>query len=300
MGAVSSPAVVKNKKQIKLVMDFVDVDSDKWHQYSKYSRFPLSMIYSLESKRLEKYERKIAEIFHSVSFISEYEANLFKNKNPSIDNIEIIPNGVDTEYFNGDVITGSATLPENDLSQNRTVDKQQMSLVFVGMMDYFANIDGMFWFADEIFPLIQKKVKDIKLYIVGGNPPQTIKDLEKRSNIIVTGYVKDVRDYCNKSTVFIVPLRIARGIQNKVLEAMSMGLPIVSTPQAFQGIQGEPDRDLIVAEHPEKFAEQVVTLIEDRKKREYLRKNAMELIRKKYSWTTCLQVLSKIIDNTAE
>ena len=299
LAKASALANGKNKKQIKLVMDFVDVDSDKWEQYSKYSRFPLSLIYSLESKRLAKYERKIAKIFDMVSFISEHEAKLFKDKNPHINNIVIIPNGVDTDYFNSATVKESAIFPENKSSQNRINEAQQMSLVFLGMMDYFANIDGVLWFANEIFPLIQKEVKNIRFYIVGGNPSQKIKNLEEKNKIIVTGYVKDVRDYLNESTVFIVPLRIARGIQNKILEAMAAGVPIVSTPQAFQGIQGEPGQDLIVTECPQEFANQVVNLIKDEKKREFLRKNAMKLISEKYSWKTNLQTLDQTINDVA-
>lgn len=288
------------EKRIKLVMDFVDVDSDKWYQYSKYSRFPLSLVYSLESKRLAKYEKKIAEAFHSSSFISEYEARLFKNKNPLINNITIIPNGVDTDYFSNAAIKGSSISQKDGLSQNQISEKQQVSLVFVGMMDYFANVDGILWFSNEIFPLIQKKVENINFYIVGGNPSKQIRDLEKRDGITVTGYVDDIRDYFNKSSVFIVPLRIARGIQNKILEAMAMGIPVVSTPQAFQGIQGKPDRDLIVAENPEDFAKQVVILIEDKKKRECFRENAMKLIIKKYSWAKNLQLLNNVISDIVE
>ncbi|KPJ69799.1 hypothetical protein AMJ44_02140 [candidate division WOR-1 bacterium DG_54_3] len=283
-------------KHLKLVMDFVDVDSDKWLQYSKFARFPYSWIYNLEASHLAKYEQKVAETFDHSLFVSENEVELFKKQNPHIRNVTAIPNGVDLEYFNSNLCDSLQTIMDGNKNERQeSISHHQPILLFTGAMDYFANIDGVTWFANRVFPLIKKQIPGIQFYIVGSKPAKEVKALGRNDRIVVTGFVHDTRKYLAKATVFVAPLRIARGIQNKILEAMAMGIPVVATPQASQGIQGRVSQDLLVEEKAEDFAHQVVRLIKDASLREYFRNNAKSLIENKYSWSKNLKILEDLI-----
>ena len=231
-------------------MDFVDVDSDKWGQYSKHARFPMSWVYALEGRRLADYERKVAETFDHSIFVTEAEAKIFRNKNLHIKNITAISNGVDLDYFSPAFSQRQATRNQqlaSSIQPPETINQQPV-IVFTGVMNYFANVDGVVWFTKEILPLIKKEIPEIRFYIVGSNPTKEVLSLALDSSVTVTGYVPDTREYLKMATVVAAPLRIARGIQNKVLEAMAMGIPVVATPQAFEGIEAEPGRDLILGE----------------------------------------------------
>ena len=272
-----------NQQPATKIMDFVDVDSDKWAQYAQYVRFPQSWIYRLESRKLARYEKKVAETFDHSIFVTGSEVKIFKDQNPHIKNITAIPNGVDLDYFS----PRFCQKPETSL--------QQPVIVFTGAMDYFANIDGVVWFTKEILPLIKKEIPEIRFYIVGSNPTKEVLSLSDNNNVTVTGYVPDTREYLGKATVVVVPLRIARGIQNKILEAMAMGIPVVTTPQAFEGIEAQPGRDLILGENAEKIAEGVIKLIREASLRKSLGDNARRVIENNYSWTKNLEKLDRIL-----
>ena len=298
-------------QQPKLIMDFVDVDSDKWAQYARYVRFPKSWIYRLESKRLSGYEKKVAESFDHSIFVTDSEVKIFKNKNPHIKNITAIPNGVDLDYFSPTFSQEQATRnqpPETSTGHPETgnqnpatriqqpaTSNQQPVIVFTGAMDYYANVEGVVWFTKEILPLIKKEIPAIQFYIVGSNPTKEVLSLSDNNDVTVTGYVPDTREYLNKATVVVVPLRIARGIQNKILEAMAMGIPVVATPQAFEGIEAKPGRDLTLGEDVEKVAEGVIKLIKEVSLRKSLGDNARRIIEKNYCWAKNLEKLNSIL-----
>jgi len=267
----------------KLIMDFVDVDSDKWGQYSKHARFPMSCVYALEGRRLADYERKVAETFDHSIFVTEAEAKIFRNKNLHIKNITAISNGVDLDYFSPTV------------SQHPSTINQQPVIVFTGVMNYFANVDGVVWFTKEILPLIRKEIPEIRFYIVGRNPTKEVLSLALDSSVTVTGYVPDTREYLKMAAVVAAPLRIARGIQNKVLEAMAMGIPVVATPQAFEGVEAEPGRDLILGGDVRKIAEGVIGLVKEGSLRKSIGDNARRTIEKNYCWSKNLEKLDNVL-----
>jgi len=281
----------------KLIMDFVDVDSDKWKQYAKYTKWPFSWIYNSESQRLAQYEKKVAQKFHYSIFVSKKEAELFYMQNPDITNVLVIPNGVDLDYFNPN--TNQTT---NHLSQlinqptNQSINQSTNYpvLLFTGAMDYYANVDGVMWFCKNIFPQLIKKFSELKFYIVGRNPVSTIKKLAD-SHVIVTGYVEDIRPYYQMATVYVAPLRIARGIQNKVLEAMAMAKPVVSTSKAFEGIEATPNKDLLLANSEKEFIEKITMLLENPKQRKSIGISARQTVEKNYSWQHNLKILEKIL-----
>jgi len=312
------PSTMGHQPKTKLIMDFVDVDSDKWTQYSKFTPFPKSWIYALEGRRLADYEQKVAENFDHSIFVTDSEIRIFKNGNPHIKNITAIPNGVDLDYFSPAFSREKAPIDQHPSTKGRdssTIDHDPSTLnhglstmadgpttidhrpviVFTGAMDYYANIDGVVWFTKEVLPLIKKEIPDPQFYIVGSNPTKEVSELSGKNGVTVTGYVPDTRGYLGRAAVAVVPLRIARGIQNKILEAMAMGIPVVATPQAFEGIEAQPERDLILGENAERIAGGIIKLIKEVSLRKSLGDNARRVIENNYCWTKNLEKLNVIL-----
>jgi sugar transferase (PEP-CTERM/EpsH1 system associated) len=213
--------------QVRRVLDLVDVDSEKWRQYAGQNRLPMRWIYAREARRLLAAERADAAAFDAAVFVSEAEAALFCERAPACAaRVSAIGNGVDSAYF--DPVLASAD-PYHGRGPH--------TLVFTGMMDYAANIDAITWFARQVLPLIQAEAPASRLCIVGARPAPAVCDLEKLPGVRVTGGVADVRPYLAHAQVAIAPMRIARGLQNKVLEALAMGKPVVLTPEAATGLR---------------------------------------------------------------
>ena len=229
------------------VVDFCDVDSDKWRQYAAKKAWPMSMLYAHEARQLLAYERKIARECDAALFVSEPEADLFKQLAPeSAARIGFFNNGVDTAYF-----APSAGYPSPYRSG-------QQVIAFAGAMDYWPNVDAVQWFASEVLPAVLAAEPAAAFYIVGARPSAAVQQLAALPNVFVTGTVPDVRPYVAHAALSVAPLRIARGIQNKVLEAMSLAKTIVVSPQALEGIQAEPGRELVLAADAAQFAAAVL------------------------------------------
>ncbi|MFH1096473.1 MAG: TIGR03087 family PEP-CTERM/XrtA system glycosyltransferase [Candidatus Desantisbacteria bacterium] len=271
--------VFDNDSMLKII-DLMDVDSEKWVQYAKRTHFPHSWIYSLEAKRLRRYESAINSVFDCCMVVSEEEKRIFSSFSSNSNKINVISNGVDTKYFK--------PLVEEYVPN---------TIVFTGAMDYFPNTDAMVFFCKEIFPLVKEKMPDIILYIVGSNPTKEVQRLANNKDIIVTGYVDDTRPYIGKAAVCVVPLRVAQGTQNKILEAMAMGTPVVTTSFGFKGIEGsENGKDIIVADDCNDFAERVIEILKNKELRSYLSQNGKKLIEKQYNWDVPVDKLQKIIE----
>ncbi len=264
------------------IIDFTDVDSDKWLQYAEHVKSPLSIIYRLESKKLKKYEISLASLYDCCTVISEAEERLFRSYSKRFV-LCTVPNGVDLEYF-----------------QVKTEVPDEPTLIFMGVMDYYANVDGVLYFHDQILPHIRRVIPNVKLIILGGNPTRAIRRLGRSKNVSITGYVQDVRSFLSQATACVVPLRIARGVQNKVLEAMAMGLPVVATSRAVEGIDARPGRDLMVADDPVEFAARTVKLLFDRQLQQKMSRSARKLVESKYHWNNCLQKLDLILEAIPE
>ena len=218
------------------VIDFVDVDSDKWRQYAEKKRWPMSALYAHEARQLLAYERRVARETDASLFVSAPEAALFRQLAPeSAARIDHVSNGVDTDYFAPDPAFASPFAAG------------QQALVFCGAMDYWPNVDAVSWFAREIFPQVRAAHPQAVFAIVGARPTPEVQALAALPGVIVTGTVPDVRPYVAHAALCVAPLRVARGIQNKVLEAMAMARSVLVTPQALEGIDAEPGRDLLLA-----------------------------------------------------
>ena len=233
--------------QARRVMDFVDIDSDKWLQYALTKKWPYNWVYRREGKRLLDYERHVARQFTASFFVSPHEAELFQQLAPeSADKIHYFNNGVDAVYFS----------PDHPYPNPYSPDEQ--GVVFTGAMDYWPNVDAVVWFARDIFPLIRQQHPCARFYIVGSNPTLPVQQLAQQSGVVVTGKVDDVRPWLAHARLAVVPLRIARGVQNKVLEAVAMAKTVVATPQAIAGVTGAIRAHCAIDEQPAGFAARVI------------------------------------------
>lgn len=229
------------------VMDMVDVDSDKWAQYAPTKPWPLSWLYRREAAKLGEWETRVASEFGATLLVSEAEAAHLKHMAPaSADRIGWFENGVDAAYFSPDSARVSPYV------------ETEIPLVFTGAMDYWPNIDAVVWFATEILPRVREALPNAVFTIVGSNPAESVKALAARPGVRVTGRVEDVRPYVQHAACAVAPLRLARGVQNKVLEAMAMSRPVVASPQAAEGISAQPGEAFLVAKNAAEFASRVV------------------------------------------
>lgn len=238
---------VMHHGELRRVMDFVDVDSDKWRQYAARRHGVVRFLYEREAQRLGMLERQVAAQFDLSLFVSEAEAAFFRRQVPvARDKVRGIANGVDTEYWDP-----AHTYP-NPYAPNARV------VVFVGAMDYWANIHAAQWFAGTVWPLVRAGEPDAQLYIVGSRPASKVRALGRLAGVTVTGRVADVRPYLAHAHAVATPLLIARGIQNKVLEALAMGKVLLATPAAFEGIEDFAGRAGCISDHPKIVAAEAI------------------------------------------
>lgn len=268
---------------LRRIIDFVDVDSDKWEQYSRKRKFPLSWVYHREAKLLRDYERKISLDFDVSAFVSRDEAELFKQMVPeSKDKVSFYMNGVDLNYFDKQAKFDFNPYPEG-----------AVALVFVGAMDYWANEEAVVWFVNEVFPRLKLALSRAEFYIVGSNPGKAVTALNNKRGVTVTGRVKDVRPFLVHASATILSLRTARGIQNKVLEAMAMRCPVVASSQAIEGIKVTDKKEYILANSAEQIVAGVLKLVSDPGYRATVVDAARMYIEKNYRWSTNLAVFER-------
>ncbi len=269
---------------VRKVIDFVDVDSDKWRQYAGRKPFWSAWIYRREAERLLEYDRRIAAAFDRSLFVSEAEADLFRRLAPeAADRVDWIENGVDTDYFRGGREFANPYHPG------------EAALVFTGAMDYWANVDAVRWFADRVFPRILQHHVEARFYIVGARPLESVRLLGRREGIVVTGAVADVRPYLAHARLAVAPLRIARGIQNKVLEALAMAKPVLATTMAMDGLALEAGLAVARADDAEAMAEIAVQALRDR---DFLPCHAPQnrrFVEGRYSWRERFERLDRVL-----
>jgi sugar transferase (PEP-CTERM/EpsH1 system associated) len=257
------------------IVDFVDVDSDKWGQLAKSSRFPLSWLYLLEQKRLSCLETAISAWAGCSLFVSQSEVDLFREQG-GLGTIEVLPNGTQLELRR--LPCDPVATPSNDSTA------RSMKVIFVGTMDYYPNVDAVQYFALEIFPRIREKFPRAVFQIVGRSPVPAVRRLSTIDGVQVVGEVSDVRAYLVGADVSVAPMRIARGVPNKVLEAMGMGVPVVASAAAIRGIDVVGGEEILIGNNPEEFAAQVVTLLSDHDVRRAVTKRGWKKMQRAYNW----------------
>ncbi|MBZ5496002.1 MAG: TIGR03087 family PEP-CTERM/XrtA system glycosyltransferase [Acidobacteriia bacterium] len=263
------------------VMDFGDMDSEKWFRFARQRAFPLSLGYQMEGIKLRRYEERLARAFNCCTVVSRAEKRTLDTFGFPV-SVTVIPNGVDIDYFN-----------------NPTGNYDPRTLIFLGQMDYYPNVDAVEYFCNAILPLIRRELPDVRLQIVGNSPNRRVRNLARIPGVEITGPVPDVRPYLIKAAVSIAPLRIACGIQNKVLESMAMRVPVVASSGAFDGITAVENEDLLVDDSPEGFASKVVALLNDPALRDRIADAGRRRIERSHTWPACLAVLSELLIESA-
>jgi sugar transferase (PEP-CTERM/EpsH1 system associated) len=267
----------------RTVVDLVDIDSEKWRDYSLRTVGLKSRLYALEWKRLRRYEYEIVSRFAGAVVTTRREAALLDELDEFTRRarLHVITNGVDLDYFQ---------------PAGQPMESSPPRLVFTGAMDYYANVEGVRYFIEEIFPLVREREPRAEFFIVGSKPTDEVKTLGLRDGVTVTGFVEDVRPYLHSAAVCVMPLRIARGVQNKALEAMASGKAIVATPEAVAGLRVVNDEHLLVAGDPQSFAGAVVEVIRDERLRLRLGNRARVFVETEHDWGPALQKLTQLVE----
>ena len=258
------------------VLDMVDIDSQKWLQYAAGSSLFQRALYAREGKRLLSFERRMAQLFDRTLFVSEAEAALFRRLAPeSAAHVFAVSNGVDVDFFS----------PDRDYSN--PYPSLAHKLVFTGAMDYRPNIEAVSWFVDAVLP----ELGEIEFWIVGANPTSMVRRLAKHPGVNVTGRVADVRPYLLYADAVVAPLLTARGIQNKILEAMAMAKPVIATPQAKEGIDAIDGEELLVVSDPAGFESAVRIMLSGAGTRFGARARAKVV--SQYSWSRTFEAVDQ-------
>ncbi|HMO16996.1 MAG TPA: glycosyltransferase family 4 protein [Oligoflexia bacterium] len=200
----------------------------------------------------------------------------------------LVPNGVDQEYYH-----------HSESSDKSLKPKKSSKAVFTGVMSYKPNVEAAIYFANQIFPSIKKQCPDLEFTVVGANPPQEVLELELRDGIKVTGTVPDVRPYLEDASVFVCPMLSGAGIKNKILAAMSTGVPVVSTSLGVAGVEAEKETHFILSDEPLKFAENVVNIVKHEEEYRKMTLNALDLVREKYGWKRAASSISGFFGHQA-
>lgn len=273
---------------VRFIMDFCDLDSAKFAGFGAAQMGPMGWINRREGRRLLAFEKETARRADVSLFVSEAEAALFQEK-ADLDpgRVRVLENGVDLDYFNP--AADFAPLPPEERGKGPL-------LVFTGQMDYRPNVEAVDYFARHSLPLVRQRHPDARFAIVGRRPTAAVQALARLPGVIVTGSVPDVRGWLAAADIVVAPLRLARGIQNKVLEAMAMARPVVASMQAAEGIDAVDGSHFRVANDSDEEARMVLLLLNSPAEAVELGKAARRRVEERYSWRAALAPLSGIVD----
>ena len=268
---------VEDIRHIPKILDFGDMDSQKWLIYAKVKSIPVNVGYWLEGNKLLRAEKRLASKFDLCTCTTREELDTLNNYDIGAAT-DWFPNGVDYNYF----------APSND-------DYDSNLISFVGRMDYYPNQKCMFDFCHKVLPLLRRHKPAIRLIIVGANPSSKVKALEKLPGVSVTGAVPDVRPYVRTSAAMVAPLTIARGTQNKLLEAMAMGVPVVTSNLAARGVDAVPGEELFTSSTPEEYCDSILALLNNRSERQRLGTAGRACVMERHDWSKSMVRLDDII-----
>jgi len=252
----------------KKIADIGDSDAEKWKDYSKEKFFPFGPVYFLEYLKVKRWEKKIINKFDKTIVISETEKKLVHNQ------AIVISNGA-------------------DFPKIKKLKKIPNTIIFSGAMDYKPNIDAVIFFHDKVFPEIKKKFPEVQFIVAGMNPP---KKIQKLKNLKTTGYIKDMNSFIAKHTIYIAPLVVSRGVLNKILNAMAIGIPVVATKIANQGISAKNGKEILLADSAEEFAQQIIRVLQNKNLQKKLSSNARKFVKKNFNWKNEYKELDQVIE----
>lgn len=274
--------------QVPMLVDFVDVDSAKWTQYAPAHRWPLSMLYRREGQRLLTYERVVAAQSRRSYFVTPNETALFVSHAPECrDKVQSLSNGVDADFFSPDPQRPSP-FPAGE-----------QAVVFTGAMDYWPNIDGVSWFVADMLPRLRVHWPRARFYIVGRSPSAQVQSLAGE-HVVVTGTVPDVRPYLQHAAAVVAPLRVARGIQNKILEAMAMEQAVITVNSCADAIGATGEQGLLRAETPEEFVQALLHLLDTPGHAAELGVRARTYVEQGFSWHAHLSGIDQCLGGLPE
>ncbi len=260
------------------ILDFGDMDSQKWLSYAHHKPFPLSLGYRLEGTKLERAERRLAGQFDLCTATTRAEWDTLESYGTGIPT-DWFPNGVDSEYFS----------PVDEPYEPDTIS-------FVGRMDYYPNQECMFDFCRNAWPVVRQRRPSARLLIVGADPSRAVQRLAEIPGVTVTGSVADVRPYLHRSAVMVAPLHIARGTQNKILESLAAGVPVVTSPVAAGGVDAQDGEHLLVAKTAADCAAAVLRILDDPSERRRLAQAGRRRMLSHHSWSHSMQRLDGIVE----
>lgn len=269
---------VERVEGIPKILDFGDMDSQKWLEYARYKPFPLSLGYALEGRKLEREERRLAQRFDLCTATTRAEWETLEGYRTGV-TTDWFPNGVDAEYF----------APGDEAHDPDTI-------AFVGRMDYYPNQECMFDFCANVLPLVRARRPGAKLVIVGADPSPAVRRLGEIPGVTVTGSVPDVRPFVRRAALMVAPLNIARGTQNKILEAMAMGVPVVTSRVAAGGVDAVADEHFLVASTPAEYATAIERIAGDPAERARLAAAGRARMLSHHAWERSMRRLDAIID----
>ena len=269
-----------NRRTCALFMDMMDVDSDKWRQYAESSSFPMSAVYRRESKQIKRLEARANKEFDDTFLIAREETRLFDKTVSAFKPVKVLGNGLDFSAF------FPASEPAKDTN-----------FLFTGVMDYKPNVDAVMWFVEHCWPAIKQRLPRATFTVGGMNPTKEIQQLSERDTAIkVTGFVDDMLPYFHKATAFVAPFRLARGVQNKVLQAAACKLPVITTSMGAEGISYASESTMYIANEESSFIDACVDCVEKADTTQQLANNAYKALYSTYSWNQQLQPLKQALE----
>ena len=273
---------VEHVQGIPKILDFGDMDSQKWLEYANYKPWPLSWGYTYEGLKMLRAEKRLARRFDLCTATTRAERETLDGYGTGAVT-DWFPNGVDAQFF----------CPGEEAYEADTIS-------FIGRMDYYPNQECMQRFCDQVWPRLLAKRPGMKLLIVGADPSPEMRRLGERPGVTVTGSVPDVRPYVRRSALMVAPLAIARGTQNKILEAMAMGVPVVTSTIAAGGVDAVPGEHLLVADTPEALAAAIERVCDDRAERQRLAEAGRQRVLSHHAWSHSMKRLDGIIQRCVD
>ncbi len=269
---------VEHVRGVPKILDFGDMDSQKWIEYADYKPFPLSLGYRYEGAKMLAAEKRLARRFDLCTATTRAEWQTLEDYRTGAAT-DWFPNGVDADFF----------CPTDGAYDADTIS-------FIGRMDYYPNQECMARFCDQVWPLLRARRPSMKLLIVGADPSPAMRQLGERPGVTVTGSVPDVRPYIRGSALMVAPLAIARGTQNKILEAMAMGVPVVTSTVAAGGVDAQDREHFVVADTPQQITDAILAITGDATERRRLALAGRERMLSHHAWPRSMQRLDGIIE----